>query len=420
LDIQREGTAGMKPSRNPGLLAKINLIIAVILLSFFTLFTFLNYRQQSANTLDEAVEKARIIAAAAIQTREYLSREYLQGKVVLSEERYSLIPVVASNRIGVLVGEDIDYRIRQVSDRYRNPKNAPDPFEKQMLDKFHADPRLVETYAITDLEGERVFRYLHSFTAEQSCLECHGDPEAAPDYIKRLFPEEIDQAYHYRIGEVIGAASVTIPMERLQRQIMANVRNGLYYSGGIFLALITCLGLLIRMTVTRPLGQLGAAVQEIIRSDRFEKIPRRSRDEIGTLIAGFNEMIGHLREKTEHLEESESRFRLLTETARDGIVSFLANGQIILFNRQAERIFGYGKLDVLGEKIDQLIHPDCVSLQAKGAEQYLREEGERLLRSKVRIVGRKRNGTPVPLELTLSVADSEGHLFYTAILRESD
>ncbi len=214
---------------------------------------------------------------------------------------------------------------------------------------------------------------------------------------------------------------MTIPMERLHRQVMANVRNGLYYTGGIFLALITCLGLLIRMTVTRPLGQLGAAVQEIIRSDRFEKIPRRrSRDEIGNLIAGFNEMIEHLREKTEHLEESESRFRLLTETARDGIVSFLANGQIILFNRQAERIFGYGKLDVLGEKVDMLIHADCVSLHGKGAEQYLREEGERLLRSKARIVGRKRNGTPVPLELSLSVADSEGHLFYTAILRESD
>ncbi len=410
----------MKRARNPGLLAKINLIIAVILLTFFALYTFLNYRQQTARTIEEAVEKSRIIAAEAIRTREYLSREYLQGHVALSAERYSLIPVVASNRIGMQVGEDIGYGVRQISDRYRNPKNAPDPFEMRVLERFRADPRLIEAYEITTLDGERVFRYLHSFAAEASCLECHGDPAAAPDFIKLLFPPETDQAYHYRIGEVIGAASVTIPMERLHRQVIANVRNGLFYTGAIFLALITCLGLLIRMAVTRPLGQLGAAVREIIRSDRFEKIPRRGSDEIGVLVAGFNEMIEHLRERTEHLEESETRFRLLTETARDGIVSFLANGQIILFNRRAERIFGYGKRDVLGEKIDLLIHPDCTSLAGRGVEAYLQEDEARLLSSPVKIVGRRRNGSPVPLELSLSVADSEGHLFYTAILRESD
>ncbi len=382
---------------------------------------FINYQQQKQFILEEAVEKARIVSFEAIRTREYLSSEYQQTGVQLSEERYGLIPVVASNRIGERVAEDLDYRIRQVSDRYRNPKNAPDEFERRMLQKFYGDEGLLEAYAVTRLDGERVFRYLRAFTAEQSCLECHGDPQAAPEYIKRLFPEATDQAYHYQIGEVIGAASVTIPMAKLHRQIQANVLNSLYYTAGIFIALITCLGLLIRMTVTRPLKQLGAVVREIVRTDRFErKIPRRGRDEIGSLILGFNEMIDHLREKTEHLEESESRFRLLTETARDGIVSFLANGQIILFNRQAERMFGYSKREALGENILRLVHEECASLHRQGVEAYLQNESERLLRSTHRILGRRRDGSQLPLELSLSVADSEGHLFFTAILRETD
>ena len=159
---------------------------------------------------------------------------------------------------------------------------------------------------------------------------------------------------------MIGAASVTIPMDRLDRQVAANLRREVLYSGGIFLALITCLGLLTRLAVTRPLARLGGAIGEIVRTGRFEeKIPRRSRDEIGVLIDGFNEMIEHLGEKTRHLEESEKRFRLLTETARDAIVSFLANGQIILFNRQAERIFGYSKREILGVPVDRLLHEDC-------------------------------------------------------------
>ncbi len=409
----------MASIRNLSLSAKINLTIALILLLFFALSAFFSHRQQTRYIIGEAVEKSRIIAFEAIHTREYLSNEYQKGGVELSEERYGLIPVVASNRIGALVGEDIGYAIRQVSDRYRNPRNAPDPYESAVLQRFYDEPGLQEYYSISMLEGERVFRYMQAFTADQSCLECHGNPEDAPDYIKALFPEEEDPAYHYQIGQVIGAASVTIPMERLAHQIYANLRTEVLISGGIFLALITCVGLLMRMSVTRPLEQLGAVVGEIVRTGRLEeKIPPRGADEIGALIVGFNEMIDNLREKTDHLEESERRFRLLTENAREGIVSFLANGQIILFNRQAEHLFGYSKMEALGMSVDRLVDPECASLKQEGAEAYLLREGEKMLYRTHIVPCRRRDGSSVTLELSLSVTDSEGHRFYTAFLRE--
>ncbi len=405
--------------RNLGLLTKIVLIIAAILVSFFALSTFVSYRQQKAFIIEESVEKARIIAIEAIQAREYISSQLQLGRIPLSAERYGMIPVVASNRIGQLVAEDLDYRIRQVSNRYRNPQNAPDDFESQVLKRFVATPEVQEEHAIVREDGQPVFRYLKAFAAEQSCLECHGDPQSAPEFIKTLFPPDSDQGYNYKIGEVIGAASVTIPMDHLERQIVAKVRNDILFVGGIFLVLITCLGLLTRFAVTRPLARLGDGIGEIVRTGRFEeKIPRRGRDEIGKLIDGFNEMIDHLGEKTQHLEESEKRFRVLTETARDGIVSFLANGQIILFNRQAERMFGYSKREALGLSVDRFIHGDCVSIHQAGFGEYLRQNAADLTRELNRIPGRRRDGTRLELEFSLSVAESDGHLFYTAIIRE--
>jgi len=407
--------------RNLGLLAKVNIIIAGILLSFFALATFLNYHQQKSFIIEESVEKARIIASEAIQAREYLSRQLQIGDVPLSLDRYGLIPVVASTRIGDLVAEDLDYRIRQISDRYRNPKNAPDAFESDMLQRFYGSPYLKETYKITSLQGERVFRYLQPFRAEESCLECHGDPAAAPDFIKKLFPQEKDQAYNYKIGEIIGAASVTIPMHKLSRQIYANMRNDILFTGGIFLALITCLGLLTRIAITQPLDRLGGVIREMMHTGRFEKkIPRRGRDEIGMLIDGFNEMIDNLQEKTEHLEESEKRFRLLTETARDGIIAFLSNGQIIMFNRQAERMFGFSKREIIGVSIERLIHEDCASIHETSVESYLEQNAAELMRKVHTIPGRRRSGARFDLELSMSVAVSDGHLFYTAILREKE
>jgi PAS domain S-box-containing protein len=411
----------MTPFRSFGLLTKINLIIVGILLAFFALSAWINYRQQRAVTIEEAVEKSRIIAYEAIRAREYISEQLKDGQVQLSPERYGLIPVVASNRIGQLVAGDLGYRIHQVSDRYRNPRNAPDPYEAAVLKRFRSTPGLREEYAITKVAGEPVFRYLQAFSADTSCLECHGRPEDAPRFIKTLFPPDKDQAYNYRIGEVIGAASVTIPMDRLEHQVAANLHRELFYSGGIFLALVTCLGLLTRLAVTRPLTQLGGVIGEIIRTGRFEeKISRKSRDEIGGLIDGFNEMIDHLSEKTRHLEESEQRFRLLTETARDAIVSFLANGQIILFNRQAERIFGYSKGEVLGVSISSLLHDDCPDPPGEDVAAFLAVHDEGLVREIRTISCRRRDGSRLSLELSLSVAESDGHRFYTAILRAQD
>jgi len=405
--------------RNLGLLTKITVVVAAILLVFFAIATFIDYRRHKELIFGESMEKARLIASEAIRAREYLSDQLQIGDVQLSEERYGLIPVVASTRIGELVAQDLGYTIRQVSDRYRNPKNAPDPFEAETLQKFYADPSLKEVYASTSLEGEPVFRYLQPFRAEQSCLECHGDPADAPAYIKRLFPQEKDRAYNYRIGEVRGAASVVIPMAKLSEQLYANVRNDLLYTGGIFLALIFCLGLLSRVTVTGPLTRLGSGIREIVRTGRFEeKISRRGRDEIGALIDGFNEMMDNLQEKARHLEESEKRFRVLTETARDGILSFLATGQIILFNREAERMFGYSKREVLGMGVDSLVHEECRDLHAVGVADYLKRHAGELVRSPHRVPGRRRDGKLLHLELSLSVAESDGHLFYTAILRE--
>lgn len=405
--------------RKRRLQTKINLIILVILLIFFGLFSVITFRQQKGYIVEEAVEKARIVASTATRGRQYMSSQLQAGGVELTRERYGLIPQVISTRIGSLVAEDLGYAIRQVSERFRNPKNAPDPSEVAMLKEFYSDPARKESYRVVTVEKKSVFRYLRPFIVEASCLECHGEPRAAPAFLDEMFPDPTEQSYHYRIGEVIGAVSVSIPMDKLQAQIREKVRTDLVYSGGTLLALVLCLGLLIRAAVTAPLGRLGVVIRDIVRTGRFEKpIPRRGRDEIGDLIEGFNEMMVHLGEKTEHLEESEKRFRVMTETVRDGMISFLGNGQIILFNRQAERMFGYSKREALGVSVARLVHEDCADFHRIGVEDYLKSHGAELIRMLHKIPGRRRDGTALTLELSLAVAESDGHLFYTAIVRE--
>lgn len=398
--------------------ARTNLVVAATLLGFFLVSVWLDYRQQEKFVMQESVERSRLIAYEAIRTRDYLSEQLQQGKVELTIDRAGLIPVLASGRIAAQVAGDLGYRIRQVSDRYRNPANAPDPYEQQVLQSFRRGGS-EELYQITGTGDGEVFRYLQAFHAEKSCLECHGDPADAPPVIRQLYPPEVDHAYHYPLGEVIGAISIQIPVDQLQHQILARLRNDLLTSSGIFLALVFCLGLLSRMTVLQPLKRLEAAIKRVNHSGSFdEQLAVEREDEVGELIRGFNQMVASLGEKNRELAASEARYRTLTDTARDGIVSFLPDGKIILFNQQATRMFGYSKAESLGMSVATLLYPELEELHQEGITTYLQQHAERMMGDLQLVAGRKRDGSRFDLEVSLSRVETAEHYFYTAILRE--
>jgi len=404
--------------RGLNLLPKIVLVVTMVMALCFIILGSYAYRHQSEIVLDSAVEQARIVAFEAIRAREYLSQVLLEGDVELNRQRFGLIPVVASTRIALLAAEDAGFGVRQISSRYRNPANRPDRFEQRALTALQQQSDATEYFAIDEFQGASVLRYVKPFLADESCLECHGEPSQAPDFIRELYPPERDQAYHYQLGEIIGAASVIIPMKQLEAQIHINLGQELLFIGAAFIVLVLCLGLLTRLAITRPLSQLEQAVAEIERTGRFaEPLSFRNHDEIGRLIAGFNEMNETLREKSEGLEESERRYRILTETSRDGMVSFLPEGQIILFNKQAEKMFACSKVEVLGESVMRLVHSDCEQVHNLGIEAYLEQHGKALLEDVITVPVQRLDGSSFRVEMSLALVVEDDYRFYTATLR---
>jgi hypothetical protein len=101
--------------------------------------------------------------------------------------------------------------------KVRNPANAPDAFERKVLQDFLAraaegtDLNMLE-HAETVGEGEAVeYRYMKAIpAAAEPCLTCHGSA-IAPDLkaeIDRLYPQ--DQATGFKAGDLRGAFSVRI------------------------------------------------------------------------------------------------------------------------------------------------------------------------------------------------------------------
>jgi diguanylate cyclase (GGDEF)-like protein len=86
-------------------------------------------------------------------------------------------------------------KFRITSLRPIDPENAPDPFEKQALEKF--ERREGEFYRVDYPSGKpAVFRYLVPLKADQTCLECH-------------------RTQGYKVGSIVGAVSITIPVDNI-------------------------------------------------------------------------------------------------------------------------------------------------------------------------------------------------------------
>jgi hypothetical protein len=106
--------------------------------------------------------------------------------------------------------------VKRTSLGLRNPANAPDPWEKRILEFFDqeqaagADVADLEHYALFRHEDGDVFRYTRAIPTGPVCLVCHGE-NIAPDLaqaIDALYPA--DAARGYKAGQVRGMVSITI------------------------------------------------------------------------------------------------------------------------------------------------------------------------------------------------------------------
>lgn len=140
------------------------------------------------------------------------------------------------------------------------------------------------------------------------------------------------------------------------------------------------------------------------------------------LMAQIGVQIGRVveRERTgEALRLSEAKFAGIIDISADAVVSVDEEQRIVVFNRGAERIFGYAREEVLGKSLDLLIperfrgdHRDQVAAFGDGPVDA-RRMGER-----GHITGRRKSGEIFPADASISRLNVAGRRFYTAVLRD--
>lgn len=119
----------------------------------------------------------------------------------------------------------------------------------------------------------------------------------------------------------------------------------------------------------------------------------------------------------QEIRESEAKFRGIVETATDAIITIDRNHKIILFNRAAEDIFGYGWDEVMGKDLNILIPPRYGdhSLYVK---RYIKTRTPHVIGKVVEATALRKGGEEFPVRIARSVAEVKGQLIFTAIIRD--
>lgn len=116
------------------------------------------------------------------------------------------IPAVFGARVAGRFAESTGVRLKQTALTPRNPSNAPDHFEKSVLQEF-ADPSYPREKVISEVTAtSKSLRLMFPLYTTRQCLNCHGEPKGELD--KTGYPRE-----GLRLGQNAGAISVVIPIQ---------------------------------------------------------------------------------------------------------------------------------------------------------------------------------------------------------------
>jgi anti-anti-sigma factor len=109
----------------------------------------------------------------------------------------------------------------------------------------------------------------------------------------------------------------------------------------------------------------------------------------------------------------------LIDTLGDGLALTDHEGKIALVNQRCAEMFGYKREELIGLPVDSLVPPDVRTAHHGYRVGYLQAPQARPMAERARLAGLRKDGTTLPVEISLSPVPTASESFVLAVIRDA-
>ncbi len=275
------------------LFVKFNLILVLVFTLALVPAGLMANRMLQKSAREQVVENARIMMQTALATRTYTVKQIkpLLEPRLAEEFLPQSVPAYSATEVFNYIRESHpEYTYKEAALNPTNPRDRALDWEADLVNAFRADEGLKEIVGERESPlGRALYLGRPIRITDPGCLTCHTTPESAPPSVVKAYGPT--NGYGWKLGEVIGAQIVSVPMSVPVATADAAFRALLTSLVGVFVVMLAILNVLLWMVVIRPLRSLSAMADQVS-TGNFEapEVHVTGRDEVAVLAGSFSRM----------------------------------------------------------------------------------------------------------------------------------
>ncbi len=287
---------------------RFSLVVGVFALAFSLIILYRAWASAKRYAEVTTLTKAEVALAFDLAIREYV-KESIRPEM---EKRIGpddfVLQAMSTSYVARAIVDKVrqrfpDYLLRFPSENPRNPVNQAAPEEVELL-KFFRENSGTDTWkGRLTLGGTEYFAQASAMTFEESCMQCHGSPETAPQALLDRYGKT--GGFHNKVGDLAGMDLVAIPTSRARATLVSHVKGDMIAMGvwltALFVSICVAFSLIVRRRLTAITGHFQAAASQ--ETFALPPIPESGNDEITVLAVGFNSLANRLWQLQKSLEE---------------------------------------------------------------------------------------------------------------------
>ena len=284
---------------NLGLKYVITITLVLFVVIGLTFWSILKKYEQMVTTQIEM--QAKVLFKQVVITRRWVAEHggvfieklpwvepnpYLRNPAIVDVQGRHYVkenPAMVTKQLSRYAEREQLYVFHITSLKVVNPENAPDAFETGALKAFDKKT-IAEASTIERMGSSYYYRYIAPLYVEKACLECHSKQG-------------------YKVGDVRGAISVSIPMDYARAMIATERRYLVAGMTVIGVFLIAALFMVTRRLVISPINRIQSQMAQFSKSGNPDMPLIRTADEIEDLSRAFHDMAKDIHENHSCLQE---------------------------------------------------------------------------------------------------------------------